>query len=226
MNQAPENESGATRVAVVEKHTILREALALLLAQDRDIEVVGQFADPSAVWRLDNTRIDVVVYSYDFEEAGEIGCFASNSGRARWLILTGNSNPENHLRAVQLGATGIISKNGPADLLLKAIHKVRAGEAWFDRATVAAVLAEFSSPTEHYDASHSASGVSDLTKRERQVISLVAEGLKTKQIADRLFISETTVRHHLTSIYSKLEVSDRLELIIFALKAKLVRLAS
>ena len=83
--------------------------------------------------------------------------------------------------------------------------------------TKANVLAELANPSRHKPASEAAK-IDSLTKRERQIISLVAQGLRNKQIAARLFISEITVRHHLTSVFSKLDAADRFELILFALK--------
>ena len=108
-------------------------------------------------------------------------------------------------------------------VLIKAIRKIHAGEAWFDRSTVAAVLAEFSGLNGAKHTSKEAAPIAQLTDREQQVIGLIAQGLKNRQIAERLFISEATVRHHLTSIYSKLGVADRLELIIFSFKHNLGR---
>jgi DNA-binding NarL/FixJ family response regulator len=80
----------------------------------------------------------------------------------------------------------------------------------------AALVAELRRPGEELNANAEGKLIAQLTDREKDVVSLVGEGLKNKQIADRLFISETTVRHHITSILRKLQVSDRLELLIFA----------
>src|SRR5258706_116023 len=100
------------------------------------------------------------------------------------------------------------------DVLLKAIEKVHAGEVWLDRTMMAHVLSEMAMggalpPRTQADR------IASLTEREREVIALVNEGCKNKQISDHLSISETTVRHHLTSIFAKLGVESRLELVIF-----------
>ncbi|HWP41952.1 MAG TPA: response regulator transcription factor, partial [Blastocatellia bacterium] len=83
-------------------------------------------------------------------------------------------------------------------------------------ATMAGVLSEMVRASKPKEADPESSKIASLTEREREVVALVGEGLKNKQIADRLFISETTVRHHLTSIFDKLGVSDRVELLIYA----------
>jgi len=150
----------------------------------------------------------------------EIREAASN---ARVLILTGLKKQEGHQRAVQAGAVGVVFKNQEAEVLIKAVRKVHAGEVWLDRATMGNLFSEMTrkrSDGRDPDETRRES----LTERELQVITLIAEGLKNKQIAQRLFISETTVTHHLSSIFSKLDVSDRLELVIYAFGHDLARL--
>jgi DNA-binding NarL/FixJ family response regulator len=141
---------------------------------------------------------------------------------ARVLILTGSSDPEPHRRAIRLGAMGVVLKGQSPEVLIKAIQKVYAGEVWIDRATMGNLLQEMT--RNHADHDRDQEKIQSLTDREDQVIALIAEGLKNKQIAERLFISETTVTHHLSSIFSKLEVSDRLELVIYAFAHNLARL--
>ena len=118
---------------------------------------------------------------------------------------------------------GVVLKEDAAELLLKAIEKVYKGEAWLDRLTLGNLLWEMSSQ-EKPTPDPQTKRISSLTERERQVINLIAEGLKNRQIAERLFISPTTVTHHLSSIYSKLGVSDRLELVIYAFSNKLAKI--
>ena len=104
---------------------------------------------------------------------------------------------------------------------MKAIKKVSEGEVWIDRSMMGSMIQEFSKPTQ---ADPEEAKIDSLTLREREVIKLVGEGLKNRQIAERLYISETTVTHHLSSVFSKLEVSDRLELIIYAFRHALAKL--
>jgi DNA-binding NarL/FixJ family response regulator len=145
------------------------------------------------------------------------------ANNARVLILTGMSDTESHRRAIRLGAMGVVLKGQPAEVLIKAIKKVYAGEVWVDRATMGSVLHEMTRKNV-IQRDPDQDKIKTLTDREHQVIALIAEGLKNKQIATRLFISETTVTHHLSSIFSKLEVSDRLELVIYAFGHNLARL--
>ena len=101
-------------------------------------------------------------------------------------------------------------------LVLEAIAKVRAGEVWLEPSMVARVLGELTRPQTAQPISPEAAKIATLTGREREVITLVGEGLRNQHIAERLYISEATVRHHLTAIFAKLGVADRFELAIYA----------
>jgi len=144
------------------------------------------------------------------------------SPNSRVLILTGVQGTDAHRMAIRRGAMGIVLKQQAADLLLKAIRKVHAGEVWIDRSMMSSVLSDVRNER-HEEADPEAGKITSLTPREREVIALVSEGLKNKLIGERLFISETTVTHHLSSIFSKLDVSDRLELIIYAFRHGLAK---
>ena len=143
------------------------------------------------------------------------------TGNARVLVLTGLRSSESQRRAILAGAMGVVLKEHAADVLIKAINKVHQGEVWLDRSMMGSVLDEM---TQAPEIDPEGAKIASLTDREREVIALIAEGLKNKQIGQRLFISETTVTHHLSSIFSKLDVSDRLELIIYAFRHGLAQL--
>ena len=138
------------------------------------------------------------------------------SSEARIIILTGVRDPEVHRQAVLLGAMGIVKKEKAAEVLITAIERVHLGEAWLDPSLVAGVLSEMTLSSKGRKIDPEAEKIAALTNREREVIALVGEGIKSREIAGRLFISETTVRHHLTSIFDKLGVADRVELLIYA----------
>src|ERR1041384_8266747 len=139
----------------------------------------------------------------------------------RVLVVTGVQNPDSHRRAIRRGAMGIVLKEHAADQLLKAIKKVHDGEVWIERSMMGSMIQELNKPAM---VDPEVAKIESLTDREREVISLVGEGLKNKQVAERLFISETTVTHHLSSVFSKLDVSDRLELIIYAFRHGLAKM--
>src|SRR5262249_33827302 len=134
----------------------------------------------------------------------------------RVLVLTGVRDPEVHRQAIRQGAVGLVVKEKAAETLLAAIARVRGGEVWLEPAMIARVLGDLTRPQPSPQTSPEAAKIARLTERERDVIALVGEGLRNKYIAERLYISEATVRHHLTAIFAKLGVSDRFELAIYA----------
>jgi DNA-binding NarL/FixJ family response regulator len=143
---------------------------------------------------------------------------------ARVIILTAMCNPEVQERAAFLGAMGVVSKDQSPEVLIKAIEKVHAGEVWLERSTMAKVLGTISHAGEAKDQSPEAAKIGSLTEREREIVNLVGAGLKSKEIANRLFICEGTVSHHLTSIFDKLEIHHRLELMVYAYRNGLAKL--
>ena len=150
----------------------------------------------------------------------------SAAPQARVVVLTDIRDPEIHRRAVRLGAMGLVTKNEPTEVLLQAITKVHAGEVWLDRTLLASVPGEITRSGKVQPVDPEALKITTLTARERDVIGLAGQGYRNRQIAERLCIAETTVRHHLTSIFAKLGVTDRLELVIYAYRHSLNRLES
>jgi two-component system, NarL family, nitrate/nitrite response regulator NarL len=216
------------RIAVIEEQELYRQSLCLLLSQKSDLKVVGDAAFwPGALSLIQRERPDVVLLaigssnSVDIERLPQL--FAE-SEETKVLVLSDASDPDLPPRAIRFGAAGVLSKNKPIEMLLRAIDCVHAGEAWLDRATTANLLRELSPRHKQAKKDPEEKKIESLSQREREVIRLVGEGLKNKQIAERLFISDITVHHHLTSIYSKLEVADRLELLIYAYRNSLAEL--
>jgi DNA-binding NarL/FixJ family response regulator len=143
--------------------------------------------------------------------------------RARVIILTGVRDPEAHYRAFSLGACGLVMKEQASEVLLRAIEKVRNGEIWIERSMMTGVLQNLKKPVTA-STNPEAAKIATLTEREREVIALICEGLKNQQIADRLFITPGTVRNHLNSIFTKLDVADRLELAVYSYQNGLAKL--
>jgi DNA-binding NarL/FixJ family response regulator len=136
-------------------------------------------------------------------------------------VLTDSKDPEIHRQAMSKGAIGIISQEDPPDSLTNAIRRVHSGGVWLDRFVAAQMIGDLSSGKNGQNRGREEKNIASLTDREREIIRLAGEGLKNNQIAERLFISPITVHHHLTNIYSKLDVKDRLELIVYAYKNRL-----
>jgi DNA-binding NarL/FixJ family response regulator len=196
----------------------------MLIEQDQNMRVVAMAGNRiEALEKVANEQPDVIILDLILGEDDGLSFLPDliqTSPKSRVLILTGVQNPDSHRTAIRRGAMGIVLKEHAADLLLKAINKVYEGEVWVERSMMGSILQNLNKPT---IVDPEESKIKSLTDREREVISLVGEGLKNKQIGERLFISETTVTHHLSSIFSKLEVSDRLELIIYAFRNGLAK---
>ena len=215
------------RIVVIDDHVIVRAGLRMLIDNHEGMIVVGEAG----------TRIDALVITaqeqpdiilLDLDIGGESGLdflreLLGSATQARVLVLTGVRDPEAHRRAVHLGAMGLVFKDKAAEVLIKAIEKVHAGEVWLDRSLTASVLSEKSQADQSRMTDPEDAKIGSLTTREREIVGLVCEGLKNKQIGERLFISEATVRNHLTSILSKLGVSDRFELALYSYRQHLAK---
>ena len=222
----PNSATDQLRIMIVDDQLMVRAGLRKLL-EDAGIEVVamaGNRTEAIALAAREQPDVILIELEVDGEDALRfVPDIREAASKARVLILTGLKKQEGHQRAVQVGAVGVVFKNQEPEVLIKAVRKVHAGEVWLDRTTMGSLFNEMTRKKldgRDLDETRRES----LTDRELQVISLIAEGLKNKQIAQRLFISETTVTHHLSSIFSKLDVSDRLELVIYAFGHDLARL--
>jgi len=207
---------------LVDDHTVMRLGLRLLIENQQGLTVVGEASGRTdALEVAEREQPDIILLDLTLPGTDGIDLIAellAVAEKARILILTGVLEPEAHTRAMRLGAMGVVLKEKAPEVLIKAIEKVHQGEIWLDRALVANVFSERLRAREARRNDPEAAKVATLTGREREVIALVGEGLRNKQVADRLFISEGTVRNHLTTVFGKLEVSDRFELLMYAYK--------
>jgi DNA-binding NarL/FixJ family response regulator len=210
------------RILIVDDHAVVRAGLRMLIDQNPAMKVVGLAGNRSEALAIaaseqpDLIILDILLGDQDgLTILPDLREVAKN---ARVLVLTGLRGSESQRRAMLAGAMGVVLKEHAAEVLIKAIIKVNEGEVWLDRLMMGSLLDEMSQAPE---VDSEKGKIASLTEREREVIALIAEGLKNKQIGQRLFISETTVTHHLSSIFSKLDVSDRLELVIYTFAHKL-----
>ena len=207
------------RVLILDHHVLTREGLRLILER-QGIQVVGESGSCEGAQALiGETCPDIILLALNLD--GELNTeiiaqLVSGVGGGRVIVVTSIDEPSIQQLAVQMGAMGIVLKTQPSSVLIKAIEKVNAGEVWIDRVMMASVLSKLSQASGYGEKDEDTIKIASLSDRELQVIQLIGEGLKNKHIAERLTISETTVRHHLTSVYRKLDLSDRLELAIYA----------
>lgn len=216
------------RVLLVDDHEVVRAGLRMLIESRPDIKVVGEATNRQEALQLTaQEQPDIILLDLDLGDESGIDIIPEIrklTDQARILVLTGMRDRESHQRAVRLGAVGLVQKEQAAAILVKAIEKVAAGEAWLEPGLVANVLTGLSRTRGAETTDPEVARIASLTEREREVIALICEGLQNKAIGSRLSISETTVRHHLTSIFSKLGVETRLELVIYAYRNSLAKL--
>ena len=164
---------------------------------------------------------DVILLDLDLGGESGLDCLEKigQQSAAMVLVLTGSSDPEIHQRAVVRGARGVIHKQQSADVILRAIEKVSGGEVWLDGAILGRVLTALARGK---GADPEAAKIAALTAKERQIITAVVteKVARNKMIADKLHMSEHTLRNHLTNIYSKLAVEGRMELYLYATRQR------
>jgi DNA-binding NarL/FixJ family response regulator len=196
----------------------------MLLEKQPDLKVVGEAATiEDAHLLIERERPAIVVLDpgtrvMDSRAVSELKARVSGM---RVLLLTALNDTEQHRAALRSGASGVVLKQQAADILVKAVRRVCAGEVWADRGTTARVLQELCDGPQRLDPDGDQARIISLTIRERQIVALVARGCNTSTMANRLCIADKTVRNHLASIYAKLNVCDRLELALFAVKHRL-----
>ena len=218
-----ESEARKIKVMIADDHPIVREGLRKLLLLEDDIDVVGEACDGrDLLEKASEMQPDVILLDLrmpNLDGLGALQTLVHTGSKARVIILTASEDKNEFVQAMKLGCSGIVLKQTSADLIVKSIRKVHSGEIWLDSNTTAAVMRQFASPLDA--ASGDTRGRirerSPLSNREREIVGLVAQGYKNKEMAEKMFISEQTVKNHLHNIFDKLGVSDRLELALYAI---------
>jgi DNA-binding NarL/FixJ family response regulator len=213
--------AGLIRLVIADDHPIFRDGLRKLLSLEDDFEVVGEAKDGNEVLEIMREKEpDVLLLDLRMPGLDGLSVLQSlkNSGcRSRIIILTASEDKNEFVQAMKLGCSGIVLKQTATELLYKSIRKVYGGEIWLDSHTTAAVMRQFAAPSRVGGAERKGRERSPLSQREREIVALVAQGFKNKEIAEKIFISEQTVKNHLHNIFDKLGVSDRLELALYAI---------
>ena len=214
MSQVP-----SIRVGIIEDHSIVRAGLKVMLTAYADIEVVGEAADRGEAFEMAKAkRPDVLLVDLQLDKVSALDFLEElmSASGARTIVVTGSSNDDEIHRSIQAGATGLVFKHEDPDVLIRAIRKVHAGEAWLSRSLMTSALTRLRASRTTSPPDPESSKIATLTTREREIVALVATGLGRQGIAEKLCVSEGTVRNHLTSIFGKLELSNQLGLVFYA----------
>jgi two-component system nitrate/nitrite response regulator NarL len=212
------------RIVIADDHPIMRDGLRRLLAEEPDFLVVGEACDGhEAVDRVAALQPDVLLLDLLMPGTSYVEVLQAVSVTAsatRSLLLTASIEPDEVVKALGAGARGIVLKNAASLLLMKAIRAVHAGEYWVAREDIGSLVGTFrgqatAPPPQPFG----------LTRRELEIVVTVATGSTNREIAQRFSLSEETVKHHLTKIFSKVGVANRVELALFAINEQLVTTA-
>ncbi len=208
------------RLVLVDDHTLFRDGLRTILQMEDDIDVIADVESAEdiveLVWQLkpDLVLLDIRMPTGNGLEA--VPAVVRISPDTRVLVLTACDEQEEHVRALMLGAKGVVLKDSARHTLIEAIRTVCRGGFWIDPRMRRTVADEVAQSTTSGGATRR--GQTGLTDRELEIVRLVASGQKNKEVSAALTISERTVKTHLQNIFQKLGVRDRVALVMYALQ--------
>jgi DNA-binding NarL/FixJ family response regulator len=222
----PESNTSLISILLVDSQTLLRAGLRLILETESRFAVVGEASIREEALEGARLRPDIIILNLNSDGEADLDLISDLAGAAegsRVLVLISDFDLELRRRIVRFGVKGLVQKTESPDKLIAAVKSVHAGEVWLDPRTVSHVLDDLLQAGDVKQTDRALNNGVRLTGRERDIIALIGEGLKNKQIAERLCISEPTVRHYLTSIFEKVGVKDRQGLIVYAYQRGLAK---
>ena len=220
----PARNTELTRILTADDHPIFRDGLRMLLETQREFRVVGEAADGEEAIRLvRELKPDVLLLELDMPGCSgldvlrEVGQLSMS---VRTIVLTAAVESSKMVQAIRLGARAVLFKHSATEALFECVHTVMADRYWVASDTVSDLmqaLRKFQPPP----STRTEGRTFGLTARELEIIAAVVAGYTNKDIAQRFSISEHTVKNHLTNIFDKLGLSNRLELLLYALEHRL-----
>jgi DNA-binding NarL/FixJ family response regulator len=214
----------AINVMLVDDHQCILWGLEKMIeGENSRMHVVGKASNRSdAIATASELLPDVILLDIDLDGECSLDFLPDlrSNNDVRVLVFTGARNSVTREYAMLRGASGILNKDQPAEVVIKAIECVHRGEIWLDRVTTAKVFNTFTKSNDSED--EEKQKLASLTPKEREIISVVVNerGAKSCAIADKLHISDHTLKNHLTSIYAKLGVKNRIELVMRTMEHK------
>lgn len=208
------------KVILADDHSMVREGIKQLLELDQNIQVVGQANDGiECLELLEKVNADVLLLDINMPNKNGLEVLEEIKKKKvniKVLILTIHNEIEYLLKAVEIGINGYMLKDSESAELIKAIVSVYQGENFIQASLIPILNSKL------IDRNSDKAKINELTKREMEVLKLVAEGLFNKEIASKLDISERTVKNHVSNIFKKIEVADRTQAAVFAIRNNLV----
>jgi len=212
------------RILVVDDHAVVRKGLAAMIEVEPDLELVGEAADGvEAVQKAQQLTPDVILMDLVMPRKDGIKAIIEikeQNPQARILVITSFAEDDKVFPAIKAGALGYLLKDSSPEELVQAIREIHKGEASLHPTIARKLINELKQETKPR-----AEGTGQsLTEREVDVLGLIARGMSNQDIAKQLFVSETTVRFHVSNILSKLHLANRTQAVLYALKEGLAKL--
>jgi DNA-binding NarL/FixJ family response regulator len=211
------------KVLIADDHKMFRQGLRMLFEMEPDIKIVGEARDGIEAEQLaEALQPDVILM--DINMPGLDGMEATRRilktrPDAAIIILTMFREDEHVFQAIRAGAHGYVLKDADSNEVMKAVRAVAAGESVLDTAMTAKVFNQFKVMSEMTEKTNA----EGLTDRELEILSLIAQGSSNREIGDRLFLSEKTIKNYVTSIFQKLQTNDRTQAAVYAIQHGLIQ---
>jgi two-component system, NarL family, nitrate/nitrite response regulator NarL len=213
---------GSTRIVIADDQAIFRSGLRLLLESDKQLKVVGEAAEPiAAVELVRQHKPDLLMLDLAMRNGGGLAALRELAPEpvagTRIVILATAIDRADQMIAIQLGAHGILTKDTTPEMLLKCVRCVVGGQYWLGHQTVSDLVdAIVLRPADHR------ASKAKLTSRELDIVTAIVDGASNREIAEQFKLSPQTVKNHLSSIFDKLGVSNRLELALYAVNHRVL----
>src|SRR5262249_18794425 len=198
------------RIAIADDHALFREGLKSLLNLQPDVTVVAEADKVDQILpMLGATPCDVLLLDVQMDR-NALGQIAEYAEQVKVVVVTADEHLDDALTAISSGARAVVFKRFAVETLMHAVHAAAQDQVWMPPALQAQIAAELRTPGPV------------LTPREREIVRWVALGLRNAEVAQRLFISEQTVKTHLNNIFQKLAIRDRVELTLYAFRTRII----
>ena len=213
-------------VMLADDHVLMRQGIKQILELEDDIDVIAQAGDgEETVEKAVDLNPDVILLDINMPKLNGIEVlrrFKDLGVASKVIMLTINDDREYLYETMKIGANGYVLKDSDVDSLIKAIRDVHMGKTYIQPSIASMLVTEMNSKDKSVN--KDLLKIKSLSKREYEVLTLVAEGLNNKEIADRLFISEKTVKNHVSNIFKKIDVNDRIQAAIFAFRTNIKKI--
>lgn len=207
------------KILIVDDHSLVRQGLKQILELEKDMEIIGQAGDgEEAITKVQQLKPDIVLLDINMPKLNGIQTLRRLKDidkTIKVIMLTFHEDQEYLFETINLGANGYILKDAESESLVKAIRDVYKGSSYIYPTLASGLVEEFNRRDQR---SQHAQRELSLTRREYEVLTLIADGLNNKEIANSLFISEKTVKNHVSNIFKKINVNDRTQAAIYAYK--------